>query len=222
MGSDLLVDELRLFVLLWLCIILSSYLWCHDRPTGFSTTPIPTPKRSPGPKPFPSLIHKPHCDVCKQAAQALSIPRAPASPPRMISTRGRRRVVDTSSHRSPQPSCAYQGQVGFGNISANGHPSGRAWRQLPCTACGSYFLETHDTLFHGKRVLSERIVYIIACLAEGLGIRGTARVFEVDPHTVCNWLVEAADQVCLRSCQEGEEVVNRSRDDVTSSNTRTV
>src|SRR5207245_3861858 len=32
-------------------------------------------------------------------------------------------------------------------------------------------------------------------LAEGLGIRGTARVFEVDPNTVLQWLVEAADQL---------------------------
>jgi hypothetical protein len=32
-------------------------------------------------------------------------------------------------------------------------------------------------------------------LAEGLGIRATARVFEVDPHTVLQWLVEAADQL---------------------------
>ena len=29
----------------------------------------------------------------------------------------------------------------------------------------------------------------------GLGIRGTARVFEVDPNTVLQWLVEAADQL---------------------------
>src|SRR5262249_26942811 len=33
------------------------------------------------------------------------------------------------------------------------------------------------------------------CLAEGLGIRGTARVFEVDPNTVLQWLVEAAEQL---------------------------
>jgi IS1 family transposase len=32
-------------------------------------------------------------------------------------------------------------------------------------------------------------------LAEGLGIRATARVFEVDPNTVLQWLVEAADQL---------------------------
>ena len=35
---------------------------------------------------------------------------------------------------------------------------------------------------------------VIACLAEGLGIRGTARVFEIDPNTVLSWLVQAAEQ----------------------------
>ena len=32
-------------------------------------------------------------------------------------------------------------------------------------------------------------------LAEGLGIRATARVFEVAPNTVLDWLVEAAEQL---------------------------
>src|SRR5262249_60855280 len=41
----------------------------------------------------------------------------------------------------------------------------------------------------------ELIVRVIACLAEGLGIRGTARVFEVDPNTVLQWLVEATEQL---------------------------
>jgi IS1 family transposase len=41
----------------------------------------------------------------------------------------------------------------------------------------------------------ELIVRVLACLAEGLGIRATARVFEVAPHTVLHWLVEAAEQL---------------------------
>jgi IS1 family transposase len=61
--------------------------------------------------------------------------------------------------------------------------------------CRRYFLETLGTLFHGKRESIELIVRVIACLAEGLGIRGTARVFEVDPNTVLQWLVEAAEQL---------------------------
>jgi len=38
-------------------------------------------------------------------------------------------------------------------------------------------------------------VRVLACLAEGLGIRATARVFEVAPTTVLQWLVEAAEQL---------------------------
>src|SRR4030095_3061967 len=56
-------------------------------------------------------------------------------------------------------------------------------------------LETHGTIFHGKRVAVELIVRVLACLAEGLGIRATARVFEVDPNTVLQWLMEAAEQL---------------------------
>jgi len=39
------------------------------------------------------------------------------------------------------------------------------------------------------------IVRVLACLAEGLGIRATARVFEVDPTTVLHWWADAAEQL---------------------------
>jgi hypothetical protein len=48
---------------------------------------------------------------------------------------------------------------------------------------------------HGKRLSGELIVRVLACLAEGLGIRATARVFEGDPNTVRQWLGEAAEQL---------------------------
>src|SRR2546422_2332026 len=56
-------------------------------------------------------------------------------------------------------------------------------------------LETRGTIFHGKCVSVELLVHVLACLAEGLGIRGTARGFEVDPNTVLHWLMEAAEQL---------------------------
>ena len=46
-----------------------------------------------------------------------------------------------------------------------------------------------------NRPRSSCIVRVLACLAEGLGIRATARVFEVAPNTVLQWLVEAAEQL---------------------------
>src|SRR5262249_10035984 len=111
-----------------------------------------------------------------------------------VPTRGRRRPVDTSTHCCPNPDCAYRDWVGRGNLRANGHPNGSPWWQLLCVVCRRYFLETLGTLLHGKRGSVELIVRVIACLAEGLGIRGTARVFEVDANTVLQWLVEAAEQ----------------------------
>jgi IS1 family transposase len=195
MVPDLFFSQLVLIALVWLCLLLH-WMWPSD-PAPCPPTPAPTP---PVPKhqrertPFAGLTTKPHCDACEHATaprpQALSAP-----PPRIVITRGRRRQVDTARHFCPNPDCAYRGWVGWGNLRANGHPNGGPWRQLLCVACRGYFLETLGTLFHGKRGSAELIVRVIACLAEGLGIRGTARVFEVDPNTVLQWLVEAAGQL---------------------------
>jgi IS1 family transposase len=103
-------------------------------------------------------------------------------------------------HFCPHSHCDYRGWLGLNNLRANGHPNGGPWRQFHCTACEGYFPEHHGTLFHGKQVAVELIVRVLACLAEGLGIRATARVFEVDPNTVLHWLVEAAEQLRAFSC----------------------
>src|SRR5215470_12004866 len=196
MVSHLFLYQLTLIALVWLCVMLQ-WGWPSDSAAACPTPlapPPPRPKRNRAPKPFAGFITKPHCDACEHA----TAPRPPAPsapPPRIVMTRGRRRHVDTSMHFCPTPECASRGWVGWGNLRANGHPSGGPWRQLLCIACRGYFLETLGTLFHGKRTSVELIVRVIACLAEGLGIRGTARVFEVDPNTVLQWLVEAAEQL---------------------------
>jgi hypothetical protein len=69
-------------------------------------------------------------------------------------------------HFCPHVGCAYRGWLELGNLRANGHPSGGPWRQLYCRSCKGYFLETHGTIFHGKRVSVELIVRVLACLAE--------------------------------------------------------
>jgi hypothetical protein len=88
----------------------------------------------------------------------------------------------------------------LGNLRANGHPNGGSWRQCQCTSCQGYFSEHHGTILHGKQVAVELIVRVLACLAEGLGMRATARVFEVDPNTVLHWLVEAAEHLRAFLC----------------------
>src|SRR5215475_3911969 len=195
MVSPLFFYQLVLIALVWLCVMLH-WAWPSAPAAACPPPELPPllPKRKREPKPFAGLTTKPHCDACEHATAPH--PHAPAAPPpRIVPTRGRRRQVDTSSHFCPNPDCAYRGWAGWGNLRANGHPSGGPWRQLLCVVCRGYFLETLGTIFHGKRASVDLIVRVIACLAEGLGIRGTARVFEVDPNTVLQWLVEAAEQL---------------------------
>jgi IS1 family transposase len=198
MESYLFSSQLVLVVLIWLFIIL--HLPWPQRAVTVPAAPAqpeplkPTRHRSTEPTPFEGLTHKPHCALCeRETAHPQSPPPVPPDP--MPSTHRRPREVDTSRHFCPHGHCDYGGWLGLGNLRANGHPSGGPWRQFYCTACKGYFLETHGTLFHGKQAAVELIVRVLACLAEGLGIRATARVFEVAPNTVLQWLGEAAEQL---------------------------
>jgi hypothetical protein len=188
--------QLLVVALVVICLLI--YVWWPDAlnaspPTALSPAP-PRRKRSTEPKPFPGFLHQPLCEACEQDADTR--PKAPGSPPPVITfTRGRRRTVDTHWHFCPDADCSYHGWLGRGNIRSNGHPGGKPWRQFQCVSCLGYFYETTGTIFHGKHASPDLIVWVIACLGEGLGIRGTARVFEIDANTVLQWLVEAAEQL---------------------------
>ena len=197
MVSHLVFYQLGLVALVWVFLMLSG-LWPSEPAAARLMPPKPLRPRckpSKKPKPFPGLTRKPCCAACKQAIEAPKLQPSPPPPPMIASTRGRRRHVDTSQHFCPAPDCRYGGWLGLGNITSNGHPSGGPWRQLYCSKCRGYFLETHGTPFHGKRVAPDLLVWAVGALAEGLGIRAVARVFEVDPNTVLQWLVEVAEQL---------------------------
>jgi IS1 family transposase len=196
MVPTLFFYQLGLVALIYVFLLLC---WLWPTAAAAPRQPIapskpPRRKRSHAPKPFTGLTQRPHCARC--AHDAAHPPAPPPTPPEPMPPSHRRpRTVDTSRHFCPHRGCRYRGWLGLGNLRANGHPSGGQWRQFHCTACKGYFPEHHGTLFHGKRVSVDLIVHVIGCLAEGLGIRGTARVFEVDPNTVLHWLVEAAEQL---------------------------
>jgi IS1 family transposase len=196
MVLDLLFYTLLLLGILGLC---ASLIWVWRRrhaATSHATTRAT--RRSHAPQPFPGFTYQPSCAACEDRPQEqVKIP--PAAPPPMVPIRGCPRTVDTQYQFCPNPHCDYYGWVGLGNVRANGHPSGGRWRQLQCVACGTYFLETHGTPLHGTRVAPERVMWAVGALAEGLGIRAVARVFAVDPNTVLQWLVEAADHAAALS-----------------------
>jgi IS1 family transposase len=191
--SHLFYYQLAVLALVWLFVLLHV---TGSKP-GLLAPPMPAkPKRtrSTAPKLFAGLTHRPHCALCEQETVHPN-PPAPVPPDPMPPTNRRPRTVDTSRHFCPHTDCDYRGWLGLNNLRANGHPSGNPWRPFQCTACDGYFPEHHGTIFHGKQVAVELIVRVLACLAEGLGIRGTARVFEIDPNTVLGWLVEAVEQL---------------------------
>jgi hypothetical protein len=198
MVPHLFFSQLVLFALIWLFVILH-LTWPKPGVTAPAVPAEPKPlkpkrRRSTEPKVFAGLTKKPHCVLCEQ--EVTPPPAPPAVPPAPLPPTHRRpRAIDTSQHFCPHGGCDYQGWRGLGNLRANGHPSGGPWRQFHCTACKGYFLETHGTFFHGKQAAVELMVRVLGCLAEGLGIRATARVFEVDANTVLHWLVEAAEHL---------------------------
>src|SRR5262245_2119307 len=198
MVSHLFYYQLALLAFVWLFLMLH-VTWPKRGVTSppASAQPEPMPRKrthTHEPKPFAGLTHKPHCALCERDAAHSQSP-LPVPPDLMSSTNRRPRQIDTSRHFCPHAGCDYRGWLGLGNLRANGHPSGGPWRQFHCTSCKGYFLETHGTLFHGKQAAVDLIVRVLACLAEGLGIRATARVFEVAPNPVLHWLVEAAEQL---------------------------
>jgi IS1 family transposase len=198
MIPHLVYYQLAIIGCLWLCLMLH-YIWPSRRAVSPKppTEPVPTRfkrQRTNEPQPFAGLTQRPPCAACDHEAYHPT-PAPPRRPDLMPATNRRPCVIDTSQHFCPHEGCEYRGWLGLGNLRANGHPSGGPWRQLYCRSCKGYFLETHGTIFHGKRLSVEVIVRVLACLAEGLRIRATARVFEVDPATVLQWLVAAAEQL---------------------------
>jgi hypothetical protein len=181
---------------LWLCIMLHSD-WPSRSPLAHHkpTEPVPCTfkrNRSNEPTPFEGLPQRPHCAACEHEA-AHPPPPPPLRPDPMPPTNRRPRMLDTSRHCCPYADCTDRGWLGLGHLRANGPPSGGPWRPFQCTSCAGSVLETHGTILHGKRVAGELIVHVVACLAEGVGMRATARGFEVAPQTVLPWLGEAAE-----------------------------
>ena len=83
--------------------------------------------------------------------------------------------------------CAQGGKMG--NASAL-HPQGsdRGEVRLRCTACGDVVSASTGTAYAGIRTDLAQYALGAKLLAEGLGVRATARILEVDKDTVNQWL----------------------------------
>jgi transposase-like protein len=93
----------------------------------------------------------------------------------------------------PNKDCSQYGKVEAGNILKYGKsPQGR--QRYQCRVCKKVFNERVGTLFYGKRTAVKDIVESLAMVAEGMGIRATARVKGIKHDTLSAWLREAGSQ----------------------------
>jgi hypothetical protein len=190
--------QLVILGLLWLCVML--HLPWPSRAAVSPQKPVepepikPKRKHAIESKPFAGLPQKPPCALGAHEA-APPTPSSPVRPAPMPPTNRRPREVETSRQCCPHANWDARGWVGLGNLRANGPPSGGQWRQCHCRACQGSLPEPHGPLGHGKRVSVDRIVHVRGCPAEGVGSRGTARVCEVAPNTVLQWVMAAAEHL---------------------------
>jgi hypothetical protein len=176
-STPLVYYQLVILALIWLCVMRLP-LWpspSRGMPPRPAAPIKPKRRRSSAPNPFAGLTQQPHCALCEGETGE----RTPAPPRRldpMRSTNRRPRTVDLSLPFCPPLNCYDRGGLGRHNLRTQVPPSGGPWRQVPCLGCHGVFPPHPGTLWHGQQAAVERLVHGLAGLAEGRGIRATARV----------------------------------------------
>lgn len=86
--------------------------------------------------------------------------------------------------------CSKYGRVDQQNIIWNGASQSKT-PQYGCTSCGHYFSIRTGTAFFGLYMDDTIITPAMKALAEGMSIRATSRIFDVDKDTIALWLNRA-------------------------------
>jgi hypothetical protein len=82
------------------------------------------------------------------------------------------------------PDCRLHGRRGQGNILAIDRYGDAGRRLLYCRACKARFSETRGTPFFNSKLPREKVQAVLEHLADGCGVRQTARLVGVNKDTV--------------------------------------
>lgn len=102
-------------------------------------------------------------------------------------------VLAQAGSYCPNPDCRQYEKVAAGNIVKYGK-SKQGVQRYQCRVCKKVFNEHIGSIFYGKRTAVKDIVESLAMVAEGMGIRATARVKGIKHDTLSAWLREAGSQ----------------------------
>jgi transposase-like protein len=90
--------------------------------------------------------------------------------------------------------CKDHGLRGQGNIAVRGKYGKDSSRELLyCRTCGQRFAATHASALFGLHISDVTIRQIIHHAAEGVGVRATARLLELDKDTVNRVILRAGE-----------------------------
>jgi len=104
-------------------------------------------------------------------------------------------MIDVSKHYCPNKSCSFYGKLDSGNIRVGWQYGKRKTWMLICGRCNMRFSERTGTVFHGVHSPDDKVMKTLQLLAEGNGIRASARIMGVSTNTVTRWLAVASQHV---------------------------
>ena len=94
---------------------------------------------------------------------------------------------DLSLFCCQNPDCADYGQRGHGNLSVCSRYGPQQRRLLYCKACKARFSERKGTPLFDTRLPEDKVVAVLAHIAEGCGVRKTGRLVGVNKDTVVRY-----------------------------------
>lgn len=112
--------------------------------------------------------------------------------------------------------CADYGRRGHGNLTVCARYGKQQRRLLYCTTCKARFSERKGTPLFDARLPEDKVVAVLAHLAEGVGVRKTGRLTGVSKDTVVRYAVRAGehahqlhDELVVFSPQHARSAVRR-------------
>ncbi|MBW1806150.1 MAG: IS1 family transposase [Deltaproteobacteria bacterium] len=103
-------------------------------------------------------------------------------------------MTDVKNAFCPNKDCKDYGVQNHGNIAIRGkYGKDRDKDLLYCRTCGKRFASTRATAFFGLHLSDDKIAQIIHHAAEGVGVRATSRLLDINKDTVNRVILRAGE-----------------------------
>ncbi len=103
-------------------------------------------------------------------------------------------MTDVKNAFCPNSDCKDYGLQNHGNIGIRGkYGKDKDKDLLYCRTCGKRFASTRATAFFGLHLSDDKIAQIIHHAAEGVGVRATSRLMDINKDTVNRVILRAGE-----------------------------